>query len=207
MPFRLYTVYAKHNGLQLVCCGSMHPNMTGFKLISYPQADIRQSNQLQRNDIFDWFIKAKDDRRYGWQTLKMTDAYYTTDWILSKSADSIWLLYEACKSTSPQFKFAKLIIKFIKRETNVREEWHWQDQNLSRYPACCCNNLQIFLPTYNANCEIEVWRNTLLHRYEPRWISHITLSLFQLQTKNADKCSQHFGGSESNCAGSICPSR
>ena len=45
--------------------------------------------------------------------------------------------------TSPHFKFAKLIINLIKtdkREANVREEWQWQDQYLSRYPACIWNN-------------------------------------------------------------------
>ena len=41
--------------------------------------------------------------------------------------------YESCKSNSPRFKFATLIINLIKtkvRDANVQEEWKWQDDML-----------------------------------------------------------------------------
>ena len=41
------------------------------------------------------------------------------------------IFYEACKSTSPHFKFAMLILAFMQKEANVLEEWHCQDQYLS----------------------------------------------------------------------------
>ena len=46
----------------------------------------------------------------------------------------IQCVYEACKSTSPHFKSAMLIIKLIKSEANVREEW--QCKPISHQISC-----------------------------------------------------------------------
>ena len=60
------------------------------------------------------------------------EMFYLAFWSDVKLFVVLLISYEAWKSTSPHFKFAKLIIKLIKREANVREEWQCEDQYLSR---------------------------------------------------------------------------